>query len=339
MSRPYSAFSLLSRKELLTGLGASLVACAEGGGAAKDSGLVGADASSPAPIPSITPNQDFYVTSCCGTPEVDGGAWTCEVRDEGALLATFDLELLTSLEVQQREHTLQCIGSGPYNLAISNAMWGGLPLRDLLELLGVVIPADAVEIVFTSADGYHVSVPIADLDSPLWLVWRMNGVPLPAAHGYPLRLLTPGRYGMKNPKWIVGIEFVREPHLGFWEELGWSKEALYLANTLTAAPRRRMAVQAGPLRAQGMAFAGRDPIAHVELRVDGGEWRSCALDYQGGPDVWTLWHVDLDLEPGEHILQARCTTEAAARSAEGSEATDSMQGYDGSMEVEVTAVA
>ncbi|MES2642459.1 MAG: molybdopterin-dependent oxidoreductase [Myxococcota bacterium] len=196
-------------------------------------------------------------------------------------------------------YVTSCCGTNEYNLAISNAVWTGLPLRDIFESLGVTIPVTALELVFTSADGYSTSLPVSDIDKPLWLVWRMNGEPLPATHGYPARLLVPGRYGMKNPKWIVGITFTDTPYTGgHWESYGWSNEATYRPNALVREPGRRATVEVGPVLVQDMAFAGSDPIARVQVRFDGGDWTEATLDYAPGPDVWTLWHIDWDAPVG-----------------------------------------
>lgn len=330
---------VLSRRGFVTAVAATgtLVACDDSTFGPKEAPPdTGGEALEP--ISAITPSEDFYVTSCCGTPEIDGASWSCLVRDGDATLASFDLAWLEGQTARDKEHTLECIGANPYNPAISNAIWSGLPLAELFAALGVYVPDDAVEIIFTSADGYSTSLPVSDLDLPVWLVWRMNGVPLPAKHGYPARLLVPGRYGMKNPKWIVEIAFTAEPYTGFWESYGWSQTAEYRSNALVASPARNAAVEAGAVRVQGTAFAGSDPIVLVQVRVDGSDWQDAILDYSPGADIWTLWHHDIELEPGAHTIQARCVTASGAESLEDPEGSGGQNGYDGSMEVAVEAV-
>ena len=340
MSRARVQLQILSRREVVAGLaaGGALVACDDTRfGVSKDTqpdtGVENLES-----IPAITPNEDFYVTSCCGTPEIDGAAWSCLVRDGETELASFDLAWLEAQTPRDKEHTLECIGAGPYNLAISNAVWTGLPLSELLAALGVSVPAGAIEIVFTSEDGYSTSLPVADLDLPIWLVWRMNGEPLPAQHGSPARLLVPGRYGMKNPKWIVEIAFSPEPYTGYWEGYGWSQTAEYKANALIRAPERNETVLAGPVRAQGTAYAGSDPVVAVQVQVDDGDWVDAALDYNPGADIWTLWHLDLELPAGDHTITARCQTASGAASLDTTEGTEGLEGYDGSMRVSVEAI-
>ncbi len=322
---------VLSRREIVLGAAAavSLVACDDA------AGPQAGDPAATEPWTPITPNDTFYVTSCCGTPEVDGATWALTLNVGTEVRATIDLAGLDALPAREREHTLECIGANPFHLAISNAVWTGLPLREILDALGVDVPADAVEIVFTGADGYSTSLPVGDLDRPAWLVWRMNGEALPAAHGYPARLLVPGRYGMKNPKWITGLSFSTEPYVGYWESYGWSNDATYKANTLVSAPARREIVPEGPARVDGVAFAGSDPVTSVEVRIDDGAWQPATLDYAPGPDVWTLWHFDWEAVAGARVIQARCTTASGATSLADPEGSAGLEGYDGSMEVEV----
>lgn len=290
-------------------------------------------------IPPVTSNEDFYITSCCGEPTVDGGTWALSVLDRGAALGSIDLATLEALETRDKEHTLECIGAGNHNPAIGNAVWSGLPLLEVFDAVGIAVPEGVLELKFGCADGYTTSIPVTDLSRPVWLVWRMNGEVLPKPHGYPVRLLVPGRYGMKNPKWIESMEFVSEPYLGFWESFGWSADASFRPNTFVFQPEDLARLPAETLRILGTAFCGDDPIAAVEISVDGGQsWQPAEIDYQPGPDVWTLWHLDWTPSPGVHTVQARCRTASGAMSDPSSEGTDGLQGYNGSMAVTVEVV-
>jgi DMSO/TMAO reductase YedYZ molybdopterin-dependent catalytic subunit len=291
-------------------------------------------------IEPITANEDFYVTSCCGSPEIDRATWTLDVLDsttaEPAPLTSFTLADFEAMTGVEKEHTLECIGGGPYHQAISNAVWRGLPFRDILAQRGVEVPMAAVEIKFTGADGYTTSLPIADLDTPFWLVWRMNGEPLPVDHGTCVRALTPGRYGMKNPKWIVLMEFIAEPYLGFWETIGWSNEAPYKPNAFIRTPEDRATLDAGPFTLVGTAFAGADPVVSVEVSLDDGlSWAPAELTYSNGPDIWALWRYEWEATAGTHALRVRATTEAGAETGQDPLGTDPTAGYDGGMRVEV----
>lgn len=284
------------------------------------------------PTPFITPNDKHYITSCCGTPTYDPATWTLQFVEKGKLLLSLTWAQLDALPAQVKEHTLECIGTGPYSQSVSNALWTGLPVTKLLAHFGVAIPS-AKYLKITGIDGYSTGLPASDLDRPLWVVWRMNGEQLPPAHGRPARLLVPGRYGMKNPKWLKTIEFTDEPHKGFWESQGWSDTAIYQAHTYIRWPRGEAPLPAGTVRIQGIAFAGADLITNVQVRVGDGPWLPATVDYAPGPDIWTLWHFDWPATKGTYLVQARCATKSGATSNPDAEGSDFSDGYDGSMAV------
>jgi len=287
----------------------------------------------------ITPIGEFYRYQVLGYPTLDPATHEHLVAHEDTALARFDRAFLQSLPARDKEHTLQCIGSSPAVQRIGNAVWTGLPLVEILHALGVSVPPEAVGLRIDGLDGYDAGLPIGDLPS-LWLVWGMNGETLPLEHGAPARLLVPGRYGVKNLKWITAITFVDEPHVSFWSEAingGWSEEASYRANTLVAHPLDGAPVDEGTVRFIGTAFAGEDAIAAVEVQLDGGPWRPATLDYAPGPGVWVLWSIDLELDRGAHEAQVRCTTEGGVTSSLEPFGTDPLGGYDGSMQVTVFA--
>lgn len=291
----------------------------------------------------ITSNADHYVYSVFAVPEVDPATHTTRVLHEAEELATFDLAALEAMPARDKEHTLECIGGGPGNLAISNSVWSGLPLHEVLAALGVEVPASAVGLRFVGADAsdtgehYHAGVPIEDLvDGPVWLVWRMNGEPVPLEHGGPYRLLTPGRYGMKNVKWPIEIALVDTPHVSFWTPGGWDEDATYRANALVLTPSDGVEAREGErVRFAGSAFAGADPVVEVEVSFDGGPWEAATLDYDAGPDVWVLWSWEWTATPGQHTLQVRCATASGARSEPEPGGTNPWHGYDGSMRIAV----
>ena len=291
-------------------------------------------------IAPVTPTSEFYVQSCgCGgTRDIDPDAWRLSIRGNGTELGSLDLAYLRGLPARDREHTLECIGGSPHYPQISNAVWTGLPLPEILDGLGIAAPASATEIRFDSSDGYYVTVPASDLGKPLWLVWEMNGEPLTVDHGAPARILNPGRYGTKNPKWLLSLDFIDEPELGYWEERAWSNEATYLANGYILSPPTLTSADRSGVLLLGTAFAGSDPIAKVEITADGGEtWEDAEITYSPGPDVWTLWRYAWQ-PPGRgtFTLQVQVTTESGAQShTEAPRGTDQLHGYDGGMEIEL----
>lgn len=285
----------------------------------------------------ITPNDAFYVYSYAQIPELDPSVHETVIAHEDTALARISLAFLEGLPARDREHTLECIGANPRIQNISNAIWGGLPLVEILDALGVEIPASAVGLRLIGVDGYDAGLPIEELaDGPVWLVWRMNGEALPLAHGAPARLLVPGRYGVKNLKWLAEIAFVDQPHESFWTTRGWSEDATVLPNTFVASPIEGLVVDVGSrVRFLGTAFAGTDVVRRVDVSVDGGPWRRATLDYATGePSVWVLWSFDWTATAGDHEVRARCTTDSGAVSADP-EGTDPWSGWDGSMQIRI----
>lgn len=292
----------------------------------------------------ITSNDAFYVYACCGMPTFDAATHETVINHETTEMARFDLAFLEALPLLEKEHTLECIGSSPRIQNIGNAIWGGQPLKDVLDALGVQVPASAVGLRLVGMDDYSAGVPIDDLvreDGPIWLVWQMNGEPLSDMHGAPARLLTPGRYGMKNLKWIREIAFVDTPHVSYWSERGWSEEAPYRPNTFIQVPTEGGEVTAGDrVQVLGTAYNGRDPIERVEVSIDGGPWADATLDYATGePDIWVLWSFVWTATEGDHSIQARCFGASGAVSSPDPDGTDRYAGYDGSMQITLSVRA
>ncbi len=278
-------------------------------------------------IAAVTENGSFYVYQCCGTPVITP-PWTCEIVDRGAVVATLDETWFEGREPVLVEDTLQCIGSTPYSQLIGNAVWGGMALTDVLAELGVTVSPSIVEVGLTGHDGYIASVPVGDLQRPLWMVWQMNGVPLPTEHGFPARIIAPSRYGVKNVKWVQRIELSDTIVANFWDPAGWNHEAPVRVNGFILVPQTGGTVNEAP-RLLGTAFGGTDPVVRVEVTVNGGAWTDAAIDYAPGPHIWTLWHFDLNLSTGEHTAQVRVTSESGVMSNLNPEGSNYLDGYDG----------
>ena len=164
----------------------------------------------------VTPTRDFYLVSKNAfDPQVDGRRWKLEVAglvDNSLSLSYDDIKALPSVE---QYATLACISNEVGGDLIGNALWRGVRLKDVLEKAG--LKQGVVDIVLRASDDYADSIPLdrAMADGTL-LVYEMNGEPLTSEHGFPLRLLVPGIYGMKNVKWITRIEAVDFDFKGYW---------------------------------------------------------------------------------------------------------------------------
>ncbi len=247
--------------------------------------------SSPARItPAITPNKDFYVTSCCSTPKpLKSEQWSLTVKGLVERSITLRYEDLFTRPAVRQIVTLECIGNPIGGDSISTAEWGGIRLADLLREAGV--DPGAVDLVMRAADGYSDSFPIQRaLEPDVLIAQTMNGEPLPRNHGYPARIIVPGIYGMKHVKWLAELEVVSEDYQGHWERKGWSDAALIALRSRIDAPGNGEQVPVGTLTIQGIAFGGRSPITRVEVSTDGGRaWQTASLAPPLSPYAWTHW--------------------------------------------------
>ncbi len=169
--------------------------------------------------PVITPNDDFFVASIDGTPQINANTWTLKVEGHVDLPLIFKYTNFTAQENTTVVAKLQC-ADGPFG----TAEWKGLRLNDILTLARV--HTDAVDVVFYGADGYTSSLAFpADNGSDVLLAHTMNGVPLPANQGFPVRVVAPNQLGYKWVKWVTRIEVVNYDYQGYWESQGWADDA------------------------------------------------------------------------------------------------------------------
>jgi hypothetical protein len=167
----------------------------------------------------ITPNDEFFVVSIGSSPYIEADYWLLEVNGlvDNPLFLTY--ENLTSFPITSEVVTLKCV-DGP----TGTANWTGVKLNAILDMAG--IKANATEVIFYGADGYSSSLTIGDATSEdVILAYEMNGETLPRDHGFPARLVVPGKYGYKWVKWIVEIEVVDYDYQGYWESRGWDDDA------------------------------------------------------------------------------------------------------------------
>lgn len=289
------------------------------GGCADDSGdstAEVADFGDDTPLPTTLDNEAFYqISSSSWVPTAEWLAgWSLKLRDGTGAERALSLTDLQNAGGSDLERTISCIGSSSGYL-MGNAWWTGIRLDALLAYLGVDPVGDWI--LFVSGDGYSTCVPRSDVEAGLTLVWRMNGVDLPEDHGAPLRALTPGRYGQKNPKWIESIEFVPDYIEGFWESRGWSDEATYQISSWFLEPREYSEVSQQGVWLKGCAFAGEAGISRVEISDDGGTtWKDAEITYAGGPGVWTLWRFPW-VAPYMDVVEVRVRATAADGRVQG----------------------
>ena len=141
------------------------------------------------------------------------------------------------------------------------------------------------------------------------LCYEWDGKPLPFDHGFPLRIWLPDRYGMKQPKWVTGIEVTAEYVPGYWVERDWDEVARVKATSVidTVAVHDLEVVDGqGYIPVGGIAFAGARGISRVEVRVDGGAWEEAKLRSPLSETTWVIWRYEWPFQQGEHTFEVRC---------------------------------
>lgn len=268
------------------------------------------------PTAAATPMDRFYVVAKdLGAPDIDPVDWRLSVEglvDRELVLGLDELRELPGVEAFR---TLQCISAQvtSWDRYIGSQRWQGVRVRDVIGQAGP--RADARYVLWRSADGYTESLPLeVALDEDTWLVYEMGsaGTPLPREHGGPLRVLIAGRYGMKQPKWVVALALSAADEPGYWQRRGWDDEAIVRTYSRIDWPRNGTAVPAdAPFPAYGVANAGDRGIDRVEVSLDGSSWSEAELeplDGALGPNTWRRWRTELRAPaPGALTLRARAT--------------------------------
>ncbi|MEO8973862.1 MAG: molybdopterin-dependent oxidoreductase [Ktedonobacteraceae bacterium] len=250
----------------------------------------------PAPnlSPEITSNDQYYIVSknLFADPTVDAGPWRLTVDGAVDHPMTLTYQDLLSQPMQQQYESMMCVSNevgGPY---MSNALWEGVRLQDLLTQAGV--KAGAVKVVFYAVDDYSDSItPEKAMEPTTLIAVRMNGVTLPQGHGFPARMLVPGIYGMKHCKWLTRIEVVDQDYQGYWQQRGWSDPAPVRLTSRIDTPFTGSSISANQVTyIAGVAFSGNKGISEVDVSLDAGQtWQRATLKQPRSNLTWVLWEL------------------------------------------------
>ncbi len=267
-------------------------------------------------LPSfITGNADFYrIDTSLSVPQIARSDWKLRIHGMVDREITYTFADLADLEVVERPVTLTCVSNPVGGNLISNAMWTGYRVRDLLKRSGIQPDADMV--LSTSHDGFTAGTPVEALtdDREALLAVGMNGEPLPVEHGYPARLVVPGLYGFVSAtKWVVDLELTRFDRAeAYWTKLGWSAKAPIKTESRIDVPRNGSRLAPGPVTIGGVAWAQNLGIKAVEVRIDDGPWQPATLGAAYSKDTWRLWTYEWQAAPGAHTITARATDNTGA---------------------------
>lgn len=282
----------------------------------------------------ITPNEKFFTIIHFGIPAIEAPAWRLDVTGLVTQSLSLSLDQVKARPRQEVTFTLECSGNHglPFTGGlVGNATWAGTPLAPLLQEAGIL--DQGKEVVFYGTDVGKPKVRDMELTQPFaramsipdamnpnnLLCYEMNGAPLEPGHGAPLRLLTPGWYGVANVKWLDRIEVVDTRYMGHFmardyvtirEEQRdgqpvWTESSVGKA-LLKSAPARVSRVDGGH-KIVGAAWG--TPVASVEVQVDGGPWMPATITEGAGTEfAWRLWSLPWpNATPGEHTVTSRAT--------------------------------
>lgn len=262
--------------------------------------------------PIVVPNETFYrIDTSLTVPRLDAENWSVRIHgmvDREVTLTYADLQQMAQLE---QFVTIACVSNEVGGRLVGNALWAGVRLVPLLDMAGV--RSGATQLVGRSFDGWTCGFPTAHLSgagSDSIVALQMNRQPLPAAHGYPARLIVPGLFGyVSATKWLTEIELTTlDAFDAYWVPLGWAKEAPILTQSRIDVPRFRSSVPAGLVQAAGVAWAPTRGISRVEVLLDEREpWLPAELSVPLSAAAWVQWRVLLDVPAGQHTLQVRAT--------------------------------
>ncbi|MEO8610007.1 MAG: molybdopterin-dependent oxidoreductase [Chloroflexota bacterium] len=215
--------------------------------------------------------------------------------------------------------TLSCISNGVGGDLIGTQRWTGVPLKKIID--SAMPKENASQLHITSADGFdeYIGRALVNTDERVMLTYDWDGLPLPKAHGYPLRLFIPDRYGMKQPKWIVRIELTDQEDEGYWVRRGWDPLAQVRATSVVDSIAKDATYQKDGqtfVPVGGIAFAGKRGISKVEVRVDDGEWQGAELRTSISDLTWTIWRYDWPFQAGDHIFFVRTMDGRGAKQIE-----------------------
>ncbi len=267
----------------------------------------------------VTSNDAFYrVAIDTFDPDVMASEWTLSVNGLVAAAKSYTLADLQKLPKAEEYSTFICVSNEINGGLVSNAKWSGVKLSDLFADAGG-LSSSAIYVVFHSVDGYTVGIPVAKaLEPESMLAYEMNGADLPQRHGYPLRAVVPGLYGMMSAKWVRQVEVVDSVYLGYWQTRGWSNVASVQTASFIRVPQDGASVSlsqnGGSVIIGGMAYAGDRGISKVEVSVDGGKsWQQATLKPPASNLSWVLWAFEWSPQgTGAYAVYARATDGGSA---------------------------
>ena len=260
----------------------------------------------------FTPNDKFYTVNYMDSPynlsrDVDQEQWQMVIK--GALDNPMVLKWrdLLNRKPFDQVSTLMCIDTLPGGSSISNAIWRGISLKELLMEAGAD-PETARDVIFRGTDAYHDSIPFEHaMRDEVMLAYLMNGEKLPKAHGFPVRLVVPGLYGIKNVKWLTEIEVYNGDYQGYWQRKGWTDDGTIHIFSRIDSPGHYQSAPRPNVNFRGIAFGGLHSISEVHLSFDQEKtWINAEIEPPQSTWSWVVWNYQLKNAPeGKKMVSVR----------------------------------
>ena len=265
--------------------------------------------------PLRTSNAAFYrVDTNLTVPRVNADRWTLEIDGMVDKPMTITYAELMAMPMIERDITLTCVSNEVGGGYVGAARWQGVRLADLLKRAGVRSGSD--QLLSTAVDGFQIGTPMeVVLDGrDAMIAVGMNGQPLPAIHGFPARLVTPGLYGFVSAtKWLAKLTATTyAKDVAYWTERDWATDAPIKMSSRVDTPRPLSTIKAGMTAIGGVAWAQRIGIAQVEVSIDDGPWQKTKLGPDVGLDYWRQWYLPWRATPGRHAVKVRATDRKGA---------------------------
>lgn len=287
-----------------------------------------------ASIGRITPNSDFFIRNHFRAPQIGSESWSLELTGLIGQARKFSYSDLLLMNSMRQTVTMECAGNISGGPGVGNAAWSGVPLGELLDRSGV--KSSATGVIFHGADasdgvdapvGTHFArcIPLEKAMAPgTVLAYEMNGSPLPVEHGFPLRAIVPGWYGMDSVKWLTRIEVTDQPFDGYFQKKFYSAldakgsqrpVTRMLVNSKFLRPSEGEEILTKSYRIEGVAWAGEGKVVKVELRTGPEEpWQAASIADATEPMTWLSWSYEWHVpRPGRYTLDVRATDDSGHR--------------------------
>lgn len=285
-----------------------------------------------------TPADQFFTTQHHGHPQIDGNSFRLKVTglvDRPKELSLSDIKALGETELVA---AFECSGNSPRAMQAlaSNARWTGVPLKKVLDSVGV--KPNGREVVFFGGDSgteevefrgrkyeveqqYGRSMSVDDaMDANPFIATGMEGKPLSVHQGFPLRLIVPGWYGAPNVKWLSNVHVQQDPYLGKYQarwyrtlrgqmvggEMKWTENAI--THMRLKSVIARVTRMGDTVKVTGFVLNDGTPLRSVEVKVDDGAWQQASIEPGQSKYAWKLFSYDWNgASAGEHTIVSRAT--------------------------------